>query len=358
MQNNYTKYIPYQWFTRFVIRKSKIVNILILALSLIGISCLDEYKVPLRQETEKLVIEGLLTNDPLEQYLRLSLTTQFGSASNITPANGAFVEIVGDNKESVIFRPVPSDLGIYKPNLNSFKAQFGVSYVINIKLPDGRIFKSAPQKMLQPVPVNKLNATFSDTPPYGFRISLDFKDPAETKNFYRWTARGYYQRQSVGVPVGFGGGVCCNRCWVLKEDKSVNILSDALVNGGMIKERPAYFSPFFVLGQHLIEVKQYNISQEAYTFWKKYQDQQTRTGTIFDPLPAPLQGNVVNISDPSDIALGFFEVAAISKIRIEPFANTQGVIAFNLQNPLYIPAGDCMLAFPFSVYSAVRPPNW
>ena len=329
-----------------------------LALSFMATACLDEFKVPLRQETEKLIVEGILTNDPANQYLRLSLTTQFGTFNNIEPVKGAYVELQASNSKTTVYRTIPGELGIYRPDDTNFKSTEGLTYTLYIKLQDGREFKSASQKMPKPVPIEKLTAVFNSNNRIGFEVSLDFKDPKETENYYRWTGRGFYQRISKGVRISFGPGVCCDRCWVLKEEKSINLYSDAIVNGGAIKGRAVYFSPFFTLGKHLVEISQYNVSKETYQFWNRYKDQQVRRGTIFDPLPAPLLGNVVNIADPSDIALGYFEVSGVSKLRIEPEALTQGLLAQNYLGPLYVPEGDCMLAYPFSVYLGVNPSNW
>jgi hypothetical protein len=320
-------------------------------------SCLDPANVALRQETQKLVIEGLMTNEA-NPFLRLSLTVPFGSVSTIEPLKGAYVEVRPTGAEAVVFRSAPDELGIYRPDNRAFGGKPGVAYSLYLKLPDGREYRSEPQTLPNPVPIDNLSATFVDGPQFGFQTFLDVKDPANTENYYRWAARGYHQRRSKGVPVGFGTAVCCDRCWTLKEETAVNVFSDALVNGSLIKARPVFFSPFYVLGKHLIEVQQYTLTRQAYQYWNRYRDQQQRTGSIFDPLPAPLLGNVVNINDPQDVALGFFEVSGIARKRIEPTANTQGQIAFNLSNDYYIPPGDCMTAFPFSVYISVNPPGW
>lgn len=319
--------------------------------------CLDPANVQLRQETQKLVVEGLLTNEA-NPFLRLSQTTQFGTANTIEPLKGAYVEVRPSNGEAVVFRPVPEEVGLYRTDNKAFIGRIGTAYSLYLKLPDGREYRSEPQQLPAPVPIDNLSATFVEGRDFGFQTYVDLKDPANAENYYRWTARGYHLRKSKGVPVGFGNAVCCDRCWVLNEDKAVNVLSDALVNGSSVKQRPVFFSPFYVLGKHLIEVQQYTISRQAYQYWNRYREQQQRTGSIFDPLPAPLLGNVVNVNEAQDIALGFFEVSAVSRKRIEPVASTQGQLAFNIDNPAYVPTGDCMLAFPFSVYASTTPPGW
>ncbi len=322
------------------------------------VSCLDKIDVTLRQETQKMVVEGLITNDPKFVSLRLSQTVSFGTSNSIEPIKGAYVEVSNSLSESTIFRAVPNDIGLYKPSNPNWAGKVGVSYSISIKLPDGRIYQSVPQKMPTTVAVENMNATFVEGGNPGFETSVSFKDPAETENYYRWTATGFHIRLSTGVVVGFGGSRCCNKCWVLKEEKSINLFSDLLINGSLVKNRPVYLSPFYAVGKHLIEVQQFTISKDAFLFWTRYKDQQQRTGSIFDPLPASLTGNVVNTTNSQDVALGFFEVSAIARKRIEPNATTQLALASSFNNPLYVPEGDCMKAFPFSVFATDNPAGW
>lgn len=331
---------------------------ILLIISAILVSCLDRVEVPTRQETTKLVVEGLFTNDPSTQQIRLSLTNNFGDVNQVSPVLSAVVEIRSKN-ERRSFRPAfaGQNFYVYMPD-SSFAGKPGTEYWLHVTLADGRVYESAPQTMPVPVPIEALNAEFAKENQPGFRIFADFKDPATPDNYYRWTARGYHQRRSKGVPVGFGNSVCCDRCWVLKDDRGINLFSDALVNGSVVPKRPVYFSPFYVLGRHLVEVQQYSISRQTHQFWNRYNQQRQRTGTIFDPLPASLFGNVVNIKNPEDIALGYFEVSGVSKKRIEPVADTQGDIALLYESVLYVPDGDCMSNFPFSSYISTLPPGW
>ena len=322
------------------------------------VSCLDKIDVPLRQETQKMVLEGLITNDPKFQFLRISQTSSFGTSNSITPIKGAYVEVRSATSEATVFRAVPDEIGLYKPNDVNWTGTAGVVYNVYIKLPDGKIYQSASQKMPAAVAITSLDTTFVTGTSPGFATTASFKDPADTENYYRWTGSGFYIRKSTGVPVGFGGGVCCDKCWVFKEEKSINLFSDLLVNGSLVKNRPVYLSPFYTVGKHLIEIQQFNITKDAFLFWSRYKDQQQRTGTIFDPLPAALTGNVVNADNPDDVALGFFEVSSIARKRIFPSATTQAVLAISFNNPLYVPVGDCLSAFPFSVYATDNPPGW
>jgi Domain of unknown function (DUF4249) len=320
-------------------------------------SCLDEVKLQLRQETEKLIVEGNVSNEIEGTYLRLSLTTQYGYAEDIKPARGVYVEIRDSKNQVFSFRPDPNTTGVYLPDKQDFKGEIGESYSIYLKLQDGREFSSKPEKILAPVAIKTLSAKFRKTNQYGYEVFLDTQDPKDAENYYRWETSGYYVRRSVGIPTGPGDGKAWNRCYLYAKDRSIRIYSDANTNGSLLASQPIYFSPYYTVGKHLIEAKQYTISRSSYAFWRKYQQQQIRTGTIFDPLPATLLGNVVNIKDKNDIAIGYFETAAVSKKRmIIPDTLTKYDYFFN--NEIYVPGGDCMNAFPSAIYSDRLPKGW
>ena len=78
-----------------------------------------------------------------------------------------------------------------------------------------------------------------------------------------------------------------------------------------------------------VEVSQLNYTREAYQFWKRYQDQLNRTGSILDPLPAAIEGNIYNVANPNELALGYFSAAANFKKRL----------TIDVVEPLELPRG-------------------
>jgi hypothetical protein len=325
-------------------------------LLIFSVSCVEEVQIPFRSETVKLIVEGGITNDKPPYVIKLSYSGNLVRTNYLNlnlAVSGAKVTVTDDLGESVEFEQALSERGVYRSIDDSYIGKVGRSYTLKIVLKEGRVFQSNPSKMLACPPIDSLYASYEDivnvSVPDGFQVYLDTKDPVNTQNYYRWYAYGYSR---IGAVCGYQ--LCEDACWVPRFQENVNIESDVLINGKPIRKRPVFFSPVYHVGKHFIEVSQFSISRDAFQFWKLYQEQSSRTGTIIDPLPAPIQGNIFNINDPLDFALGYFEVAGISRQRLiiygrynrfEIFANAADFIPKN---------GGCSILGA----SEARPDGW
>jgi hypothetical protein len=253
--------------------------------------------------------------------------------------------------------------GVYRTSDPKFIGKVGRAYTLRIDLKEGKTYISKPEKLVACPRIDSLYGIYEDiintSLPDGYRIYLNTKDPADTQNYYRWSAYGYSRVGKMSPEGGFlpntcGGVFPSNFCWVPFFQTQINILSDVYLNGNLIRNKPVFFSPVYAVGKHFIEVAQYSISRDAYQFWKLYDEQATRTGTVFDPLPAPIHGNIVNKNDPSDYALGYFEVAGVDVRRLVMIGRYD-------QSEVYLNAvkftpleGGCSLPYA----SCERPSGW
>jgi hypothetical protein len=322
-------------------------------------SCIDEIDLPIRLEKPKLVVDGLITNEPGPYIVRLSFTGKYQNSLS-TPANlalnGAKV-IISDNRgRSTELRQDVLELGTYRSIDPNFVGQTGFSYKLEVQLPTGEKYTTKSELMNPVSPILNLSYEYVNVETInsndGYQVYVDTKDPAEEQNFYRWSAYGYSRWESTGALCSaFGPTLCYQNCWVPTDYPQVLLYSDASINGNFIKKYPVYLSPVRAIGNHFIEVTQYSLSKNAYTFWNLYEEQRKRVGTIFDPQPAPIEGNLTNDEDPTDIALGYFSVSSVSKKKLTiPIEQNVRI------NPSFIMKGDCRKAFING--SLERPSGW
>lgn len=329
-------------------------------------SCIDQVTLPIRNEAPRLVVDGLITNEKPPYSVRLSYSGSFTfdqenpQDQKITDATVTLRDDAGHATALAhdVFNP-----GFYRTTDSTFVGQQGRSYTLNIRLADGKTYVSAPEKMPAVPGIDSVNARFmateSITLPYQYYFYANVTDPAAEPNYYRWTAYSYTVRRSTGVPCCLGcPGICFDRCWLQYFSQDINIFSDNGVNGNPLPGRLVMRSPIYTPGPTLVEVQQYSLTPAAYQFWRLFKEQQSRTGTIFDPLPASVIGNISNVNDASDQALGYFGASAVTRKRFrERGDDTYGSALYGYISSLTVPQGDCRATYGWQS-PVLEPPGW
>ena len=327
-------------------------NLLVILLLGVLLSCVEKYPVPIRSEQAKLVIDGTISSGkpPYQIQVTYSGVFEYALRNEVNQVEDNAKLTIKDNLgKSTGFKYLGK--GLYETTDMSFRGIVGRSYTLLIELPDGRKFTSFPEKMPNAVPMDNIYGEFvkkntlntenyfiqvynpgipprypligsieyaaEPDGPGGYQIYIDSQDPANDTNYYRWTASSVTRRQTTGYCGPFCNCTCVTgeSCFVPREHTDLNIFSDLLINGNQIKRKPIFFSPVYATGNIYLEINQFSITREAYQFWKRYQEQLTRTGTILDPLPSPIEGNIYNINNPNDLALGYFSAAGLFRKR-------------------------------------------
>ncbi len=336
-------------------------------------ACIKQIPPPIQRSSPRLVVEGMITNDTTPYFVSLSYSGQFTNAflsvdSSRILISDAEVIIRDDTGDSSMLQLVSP--GLYRSSPGLFLGTIGRSYILEIHLSDGKVYVSHPESIRPVPPIDSLSVVYEgslnvEVSPTRMIIATNTSDPAQQKNFYRWTASGYAPRKSWGTPCSPFDPPClnpymcnCNAlCEQLTVDHGINILSDQLIDGNSF-HRTVYYSPVYWFGKHYIEVKQYSLSPEIYGFWKKYQEQTERTGSNLDPLPAPLIGNIHNVSDSNDLALGYFQASAVAKKRLVIFPQMLQQYLLESIAGQYIPEGDCHSVVPNSLPNYEAPDGW
>lgn len=310
-------------------------------------ACIDRVELPIRAEEPRLVVEGQITNEAPPYSVRLTYTGKYDAANGQNPGIGnAQLSLADDAGHStpLIF----AGAGVYQTADSSFRGQVGRAYSLTVVLADGKRYVTNPERMPAVPIIDSVSAkviqTSNQAKPYQVAYAINTLDPAVEKNYYRWTAYGYTNRLSVGVPCSLGSpALCFNRCWTIVSSDVVNVYSDDAINGKPLRGQVVFQIPIYAIAPQLVEILQYGITQTNYQFWKLYQQQNARTGSIFDPLPAPVSGNVVNANDPTDRARGYFAVTSVTRKRFRqqnyeaPFYGA--LTSFLFGQP--VPPGDC-----------------
>lgn len=255
-----------------------------------------DYEVPEPQ----IVVDGLITNEPGPYEVKLTYSGAYtdGTEGNNPPVSGALLIIRDDaGREEVLLEGRP---GIYKTD-EGFIGEIGRTYTLSINTAEGRMIESEPEEML-PVPeIDSIYYIFkpiSDIQKQGHEVYVVVDDPVEEKNYYRWKWDGYYTFFMVN---DFETRVCFKHEFDINR---ISVISDRDFNGNKIY-MPVSFVEHFSNDFYLIHIHQYSLTQNAYKFWDALHEQSANVGSIFDPQPARIKGNLFYIDDTEAPVHGF-----------------------------------------------------
>ena len=319
-------------------------------------SCIEEYQLDTNENPRLLVVNGQITNRPGPYQVELKYANEFGKNSDFSqPINNA--EVYLEDSEGNLEQMTAIGLGKYVTEADGIQGKIGNSYWLNITLSDGSSYRSFPEK-LQTVPMidsmyyrtekviryDPANRPFTSIQ---FPVYVKVSDPDETANFYYWDWDALEQVfTNVPPPPPIDSeDTIVTTCYLLpsfKINNSIVIASDQFNNGNDI-EQLIYNLPYDRSSQFLITVYQHSLSEKAYEYLRRARQESRRTGSIFDPAPVNVKGNIESIEDPDEIVLGYFLASAISWSRL--LVNRDGIKETPNNARL---EGDCRYLYPNS----------
>ncbi len=300
---------------------------------LLMVSCIDPLDFRSSEQGEHLVVEGSFTNDPSLNYVRLSYSkpyadpyTQFvlDAEVYVTSAEGERYRFANDGDDGNYFPVQPLEAA----------GVVGHTYTLHIEV-NGKAYESSPITLKKPVPIDSVRFEVDEQvysfPGYkerkvwpGYSVQVGYQDPADEKNFLRWTFSSQYEVSTqprdyldslTGLPKPKD---CCARCFLTERLNKFKVVTDRLTNGQQVINQEVLFIPFYryLSKKHKLTVYQHTITEEAYEFFRIMEQQKEATGTVFDPPPAEVHGNVYNVNDEDEQVVGYFDASTVSKQEI------------------------------------------
>jgi len=298
--------------------------------------CIDPYEVDLEQGPQYLTIDGTITSQAQVHRVRLTRGDTYGSVFQglIRPVSGATV-IVRDDLGNVTFLTENQvDRGFYDTPSN-FAAVIGRKYTLQIQLVDGKVYTSFPELVAPATPIKSISYQSKQTPvegepvsPSGVQLIVDIDDPADQNNFYYFrNSEATYVLETrpdlYTTPAPDRSPApkdCCitcfqketvgNQAYYISSDDNFNGLSTKLV-AGFIPDNGRRF-----VNTYRIDLRQLNVSQEAFRFLRLVKQQSEISGSVFDPPPANIRGNIISLDNPEEVVLGYFIAAGESTKRV------------------------------------------
>jgi hypothetical protein len=292
-----------------------------LLLMLIAASgCIEPFDPDISRYEEVLVVEGSFSDLPGDHYVRLSTTMQYSDA---TPGmvTGAAVAIRDSDGNVATCREIED--GVYLLDSGLMEGVVGKSYQLIVETIDGNRYESAYEMLKKAVDIDSVYYEIESNIPgspgnqgNGLQIYVDAEDPGGETGYYRWD---WVETWEFTVPYYKPGFTNKVKCWTIRPSSGISIESTIQLEKDIVYRHKLNFvsgSSNRLVRQYSLLVRQFSLSEEAYDFWRKLELANEHTGTLFDPPPTPVTGNLENVNDPLEPVLGYFEVSGVSEKRI------------------------------------------
>jgi len=326
------------------------------------VSCEEYYKPSIDDMPGLMVVDSHVTNDPNQNFVRVSKARSFYSTAAVEWISGATVELVQDNFQIIrgredapgyyVFPATPVSGKNYKLRITYLKDIYESEYNVMPPVPsiDSLYTRHEVEK------VTKTNA-------YGIPQQFDqpgrqiYVDAPVTPQlqFYRFNYRAviqwvfnpywmddpaniiiHYKSASLDkfasgngpiVPLGDDTTKHYLYGWLSVTDNNLfNLVGPkefALTQ--RIEKHPilslaynsyAYLDSFTEQPYNWILIlDQYGITKESFDYHQRLNRQFSADGTLFDPVIAQVYGNITCITDPEKLVLGFFDMNSYKQYR-------------------------------------------
>jgi hypothetical protein len=305
-------------------------KLLILYVILLLTSCVAKFIPEIDEDKELLVVQGLITDRTEADTIKLSRSLPLGLKSAARPVGGCNVTISDDQGSTVSFWE--KSPGTYvSPAF--FHGVIGRSYIlhINVNSATGNVnYESYPMEMKPVPPIDSIYYEKTAIEPAagyfkgvdGCQIYLDTHDPENNCRYYRWD---FSETWVLRLPFPVVNQIC----WISDKSNVINIKSTAAFNEARVTRFPInYISNITdrLKTKYSINVNQYSLNEDEYTYWEKIQNVEVQVGGLYDLIPASIPSNIKCIEKPDEKILGYFSVSAKSSNRIFIKDSFEGII--------------------------------
>jgi len=289
-------------------------------------NCVEEFN-PEAQGYENLLVVDAFLSDSDESFT-VTLSRSFPiDTTQFIPESGAFVSLSSESGETHNLQETGSP-GNYQTNGN-IMTQVGQSYKLSIQTQNGNQYESSEVTMRKTPEIDSITFRYEEKTTaglQGMQVYANTHDPANNTWYYRWEwdeswefsmpydSYLYWEDDMIILR-----DERIYRCWKYDSSTSIDISSSK----SLTEDRISDFPLIYVTTQtdrlerkYSLLVKQYGLSEESYNYWKELQNVTENLGTLFDPQPSIIYGNIININDPNEIVLGYFDASTVSEQRI------------------------------------------
>jgi hypothetical protein len=301
-------------------------NIVISLVILTFTGCVSKFVPDITEAEELLVVQGLITDQPGGDTIKLSRSLPLGKVSEAKPVSKCIVTVSDNLGNITLLNELNAGTYITPGDFHGYPGRF---YTLHINYKTYN-YESIPMEM-KPVPdIDSIyyEKTVIREPAENFKgvdgcqIYLNTYDPSNECKYYRWD---FMETWKLRMPFEIPN----NTCWINEHSHSVSIKSTVHLAESRIERLPVQYITNVtdrLKTRYSINVNQYSLNEDEFTYWEKIQNVSAEVGGLYDIIPASVQGNIISLDRPDEQVLGYFSVSAKRSKRIYIQDNFEGII--------------------------------
>ncbi len=300
----------------------KFLHVLLWSVLLFG--CIEPFPPPvIDAEVDFLVVDGFLDSSSGTVTVTLARAIPLSSTDPF-PIENANQVVLEDNAGNE-FQLFAQGNGQYV--LTGLIVDPLKEYRIYIRRSNAREYRSAfiPVKSTPPID----SVTWAPTALQdGIEVQVNTHDDTGNSRYYLWTYEETYQYQAAFYSsVKYENDMVLDRtpeeiifqCWKTLPSTKIIIGSSERLNADVISKFAVRYIPKGAQEltiKYSILVKQRALTRQAYDYWISLQKTTENLGSLFDPQPGQVTGNIENISDENEPVLGYFDAGEVKQQRL------------------------------------------
>lgn len=286
------------------------------------IGCKDRYDIPLKDTDQSLlVVEGVLTAAQDSTIITLSKTVKVNDKVSFKPVSLARLTVEDKNGTSI---PLQEKVG-GKYVSGPLGLVIGNEYRLRIKTSDNKEYISDYVVAKKTPDIDSISWKKENGDAV---IYANTHDVTNNTKYYKWDYDETWEIHSHfastyqyigGTTIVYVPGLYNYRCWKYANSTTINLGSSAQLSGDVIRELPIQVitkGSEKLSVRYSILVRQQSLSKAAYEYFQLMKKNTESIGSIFDPLPSELKGNIHCLSNPNEGVIGFITSSSFSKKRI------------------------------------------
>jgi hypothetical protein len=281
--------------------------------------CVDKFEPNVISAPERyLVVDGFINLNGVTT-IRLSRTQSLTATAAPPPETQATAAI--RDEAGTAYALTEQQPGVYTSTALTLPAAH--RYQLSLRTAAGREYLS---DLVEGRQTPAIDSVTWDVEARGVQIYVNSHDASNNTRYYRWDYTETWEFHSAyNSSLEYVNGAMQLRteniynCWGTANSTDIKLSSTVRLSQDVVSRFPLTLLPAnsMKLGhRYSILVRQYAQTAEEHAYWELLQKNTENIGTLFDPLPSQLTGNVHSLSDVDEPVIGYVGAATAVEQRL------------------------------------------